>query len=245
MPAWYRRRPLKRWCYVGAYGPECMLCAGVVRVGGMPQSFWAVWDGALCERTTVLRSAGVVVSPSAVTVPGRLALRVEPVGEVVEVVSDHGRGYIWTRKTPVIVSGLVGSAKISLPGLVDESAGYHARRTAWEWAAGVGTDTRGQPITWNLVRGVHDSPVQSERTVWVDGQASEVGPVTFSEALDEVSFASGSLAFRAVAERRRRDNLGLVASDYVQPFGVASGALPGGVELAAGYGVMERHRARW
>jgi hypothetical protein len=39
--------------------------------------------------------------------------------------------------------------------------------------------------------------------------------------------------------------MGLVSSDYVQPFGSFSGALPGGIELASGLGVMERHRARW
>ena len=245
MPGWYRRRPLKRWCYVGAYSADCMVCAGTVRVGGLPQAFWAVWDGELTERTSVLRAAGTRVSPSSVAVPGRMDLRVEASGEPVEVVSDHERGYIWTRKTPVMVSGTVDGRPVSMDGLVDESAGYHARVTAWEWAAGVGTDSNGRAVTWNLVRGVHDSAVRSERTVWVDGRASETGPVTFSESLDEVSFPGGTLAFRAVAERRRRDRLGLIASDYVQPFGVASGSLPGGVVLAEGYGVMERHRARW
>jgi hypothetical protein len=35
------------------------------------------------------------------------------------------------------------------------------------------------------------------------------------------------------------------ASDYRQPFGTFSGTLPGGVELAEGFGVMERHVVRW
>ena len=42
-----------------------------------------------------------------------------------------------------------------------------------------------------------------------------------------------------------RDELLLARSDYVQPFGTFSGTLPGGAELARGYGVMEDHRARW
>jgi hypothetical protein len=37
----------------------------------------------------------------------------------------------------------------------------------------------------------------------------------------------------------------LVGSEYVQPFGTFSGVLPGGVRLAGGHGVLERHRARW
>jgi hypothetical protein len=45
--------------------------------------------------------------------------------------------------------------------------------------------------------------------------------------------------------RARRDNLLLVRSDYRQPFGTFSGALPPGLELASGFGVMEWHDARW
>ena len=69
----------------------------------------------------------------------------------------------------------------------------------------------------------------------------EVGPVAFAEGLDAV----GDLRFAPEAERARRDDLLLVASDYRQPFGTFAGTLPGGMELASGHGVMERHRARW
>jgi hypothetical protein len=96
---------------------------------------------------------------------------------------------------------------------------------------------------WNLVAGVHDAPVRSERTVWVDGVAQEAGPVVFGAALDAV----GGLRFAAEAERRRHDRVvfGLVESEYRQPFGGFAGTLPGGIALADGRGVMERHRARW
>jgi len=53
------------------------------------------------------------------------------------------------------------------------------------------------------------------------------------------------LRFDAAAGRRRRDNLVLVRSSYRQPFGTFAGALPGGVELAEGYGVMEEHDVWW
>jgi len=36
-----------------------------------------------------------------------------------------------------------------------------------------------------------------------------------------------------------------VRSEYEQPFGTFRGTLPGGLELAEGYGVMERHVAVW
>jgi hypothetical protein len=88
---------------------------------------------------------------------------------------------------------------------------------------------------------VHDAPQGSERTVWIDGEPREVGPVAFGEGLDTV----GDLHFSPEAERVRRDDLLLIASDYRQPFGTFAGTLPDGTELASGHGVMERHRARW
>src|SRR4051794_41953929 len=56
-------RILKRWRYVGVWGPDLMLCAGVVRVGGVPQSFWAVWDRerlVLRQRTRMRLGAGAL-----------------------------------------------------------------------------------------------------------------------------------------------------------------------------------------
>ena len=43
----------------------------------------------------------------------------------------------------------------------------------------------------------------------------------------------------------RRDRMGPFASDYRQPFGTFAGRLAAGVALAEGFGVMERHSARW
>jgi hypothetical protein len=248
MPRRQGRRPLKRWRYVGVYGPEVMLCAGVARVAGLPQAFWAVWDRQrLWERTTPRRGR-VALPDGAARVTDRevaIDLVLEPAGEPVEVVSRHGDSYIWTRKRPLHATGLLTvegrATAIDALGLLDDSAGYHARRTAWEWSAGVGVAASGEQVVWNLVAGVHDAPLRSERTVWVDGVAQEVAPVAFAEGLDAV----GALRFEAEAERVRRDDLLVLASDYRQPFGTFAGALPDGTELRAGYGVMERHAARW
>ncbi len=131
--------------------------------------------------------------------------------------------------------------------LIDDSAGYHARTTDWEWAAGIGATADGVALTWNLVTGVHDADTASERTIWVDGEAREVGPVRFASDLTSVTFAEGgALQFSPESERARHDRIGpVIVSDYRQPFGTVSGTLPGGLELAAGFGVMERHHARW
>ena len=91
------------------------------------------------------------------------------------------------------------------------------------------------------MQGVNDPPHNSERTIWVDGVAVEAPPVHFAGDLSHV----GDLLFHAEAARRRRDNLLVVRSTYRQPFGTFSGSLPGGPELAEGYGVMEAHDAWW
>ena len=40
-------------------------------------------------------------------------------------------------------------------------------------------------------------------------------------------------------------NLLVMRSRYRQPFGTFTGTLPGGIELAEGYGVMEEHDVLW
>ncbi len=255
MPLVRDGRPLKAWRYVGVYGPELMLCAGRVRIAGVPQAFWAVWDrtaGVLHERTT-WSPRQVALPDGAVRVHGRgvrVALTLTPSGDPVDVLSRHGASWIWTRKTLARATGTVAVGRrvvtVAATAIVDDSAGYHARATDWEWSAGIGTLQDGRPVAWNLVDGVHDAPTGSERSVWVDGRAHEVGPVTFAPALDGVAFAEGgALAFVAEAVRERHDHVGPLRSDYVQPFGTFAGVLPGAGELATGFGVMERHGARW
>jgi hypothetical protein len=254
MPPVRDGRPLKRWRYVGVYGTDLMLCAGTVRVAGVPQCFWAVWDrgaGVLRERTRLGPARGGVALPDgAVRVRDRgvtIDLALEDAGAPIEVTSPHGRSSIWTRKRPVLARGRVvldgRAVDVEARGLADDSGGYHARETAWDWCAGVGHTADGRALAWNLIAGVHDAPRGSERTVWVDGVAHAAGPVLFSVALDAV----GDLRFAAEAERRRHDRVafGLLESEYRQPFGAFSGTLPGGIAVASGQGVMERHRARW
>jgi hypothetical protein len=239
-------RPLKRWRYVGVFGEDVMACFGVVRIGVLPQAFWAVLDGAELRERTRLGTRTVDLGDGVVRVRDVADLVVEPAGEAIEVTSRHGAQQIWTRKTPARARGTLAGRDIDLPALIDDSAGYHARVTEWEWAAGAGVSRDGRDVRWNLVTGIHDGATGSERRVWVDGVQREVGPVTFSSELDEVRFAEGgALRFAVRAERARRDELLLFASDYRQPFGAVSGTLPGGIELASGAGVMERHRARW
>jgi hypothetical protein len=65
--------------------------------------------------------------------------------------------------------------------------------------------------------------------------------VEFAEDLSSVD----GLRFSEWSAREEHVNLVLFRSDYRQPFGSFSGELPGGLRLAEGWGVMERHDVRW
>jgi hypothetical protein len=142
MPRWRDRRPLKHWRYVGAYGRELMICAGDAHIGPLRQRFWAVAtsDGRLRENTTLFRSGGVRLAGPEVAIDAagvRARLRVDEV-EPVETLSRHGASYIWTAKQGgVRVSGLIEldgePIQFDGRGIVDNSAGYHARHTVWSW----------------------------------------------------------------------------------------------------------------
>jgi Protein of unknown function (DUF2804) len=246
-----RRRTLKRWRYVAVYGPELMLCVGDARVAGVPQRWWAVAlpDGTLLERTTA-RRVDQCRAPGWVLIQDR-GVHIELAfaeADGVEVVSPHGDGgWIWTRKQAgVPVRGVVRARGREWPvegpvGFVDDSAGYHARHTRWRWSAGVGRARGGRAVAWNLVEGVHDAAEASERTVWVEGEPREVPPQAFAEDLSRV----GDLSFDEWSAREDHTRRGPFRSDYRQPSGAFSGALPGGVELESGYGVMEWHDVTW
>jgi hypothetical protein len=232
MPLLRSRRPLKRWRYEAVYGPELMLCVGDARVAGLAQRWWAVAlpDGSLFE--------GLGSGPIELELSER---------DGVEVVSPHGRSYIWTRKQagiPVRGRVRVDGRELAVDGplgFVDESAGYHARHTTWRWSAGIGRARGGAPVAWNFVEGVHDAPSASERTVWVDGEPHEVEPQRFEPDLSGV----GELRFSEWSAREDHTNRLVFRSDYRQPFGSFTGTLPGGLELESGYGVMEWHDVRW
>ena len=243
-------RPLKRWRYLGVYGPELMLCAGDAHIGPFRQRWWAVAlpDGRLFEQTSMVRSAGVTLGGGTLTIAARgvrARLRFGS-AEAVETLSPHGAQLIWTRKQAgVPVEGEVElegrRIGVAARGVIDESAGYHARVTAWKWSAGVGVTDDGRDVGWNLVSGVHDDPDASERTLWVDGVPEHVPPVEFAPDLSSVA----GLSFREWAARTDDTNVLLLRSRYRQPFGEFRGELPGGLRLARGWGVMEEHDVRW
>jgi hypothetical protein len=250
MPSRQGSRPLKRWRYVGVYGDELMLCLASIRIGPARQAFWAVWDRRerrLRERTAIGRG-NVRLAPGQAQVSERevmLELSWEERAGI-ESVCPSGASYAWTRKqggVPVRGRALIDGRPYEIAGraVIDDTAAYYERHTHWQWSAGVGQSVDGQAVAWNLVAGVNDPPSGSERTVWLDGDPREVPPCAFATDLSAI----GELRFHAEATRERADNLLLLRSRYRQPFGTFTGRLPGGIELAAGYGVMEEHDVWW
>jgi hypothetical protein len=225
--------PLKSWRWVGIFaGPQLMIVAGKVRVGPARQNFYAVWDG-----KTLHEGAGSEM------VTGRLRIPDHDVD--VELAEGAGvetiTGPTWTRKQAGIAAvGRIGDTPIDSRAFIDDSAGYHARHTDWRWCAGVGVDTDGHQLAWNLVNGVHDSLVNSERTVWVDDIPSELSPTVIAADLR----SAGDLHFEEFAVREANENRLIVRSRYRQPFGTFSGEIAGHT-LASGCGVMEEHDVYW
>jgi Protein of unknown function (DUF2804) len=259
-------RLLKRWRYVGVFSDELMACAARVQIGPARQSFWAVHlrgEGLTRERTRTLRGRGAVEL-------GAGFMRVHDAGVALELQLReaapirarclHEGRKVWTRKQAGVAAtgtlALDGAPPRRIEGLavIDDTAGYHARRTEWWWSAGVGHGADGVALAWNLVSGVNDPERGSERAVWVDGSPYECAPVRFGADLSQIAGADGALLrFSAEAERARHENLILIKSDYRAPFGTFSGTLPAPrgeaaarpVALAHGLGVVEHHRARW
>jgi uncharacterized protein DUF2804 len=251
MPARARLRPLKAWRYVGVFGPELMLCAASARIGPARQAFWAVWDRAgrrLYERTVLGHSGAVRLTPGRLQITDRAIqadLRLHET-DGIEAICPSGESYAWTRKQ----GGILAEGRVMIAGvprtlaaraIIDDTAAYYQRHTVWCWSAGVGTTRDSRPVAWNLVAGVNDPVRDSERTVWIDGEPAEAPPCVFADDLSRVD----GLTFTPEAVRERRENLLLIRSAYRQPFGTFAGELPGGVELAEGYGVMEAHDVRW
>src|SRR4051812_21194783 len=94
MPAFRRGRPLKRWRYIGAYGADVMACVCDVRMGRLPQRWWAIAErGRPVVAATTMRSGGVRIdgSHALVATDGvRIELEVEQSAGV-ETVHPSGR----------------------------------------------------------------------------------------------------------------------------------------------------------
>ena len=113
----------------------------------------------------------------------------------------------------------------------------------------MGTTGDGRAVAWNLVAGVHDDrAAASEPFGSRTSRTRSERPTSRTTCRRWPSTRDGgrdTLRFAAEATRERHDDLLVVRSDYVQPFGTFAGSLPYAGELAEGYGVMEHHDVVW
>ncbi len=244
----------KQWRYVGIYGPEVMICAAVVTVGPATQTFWAIWDRetqTLHDRThnrntavkspdgkLVIRDKGVSVELDIEQVPG------------MEVVTPTDSSWFWTRKQlGVRAQGTVKlgdrEIKVDSLGMIDDSAGYHARQTLWRWSTGVGKDVQGRDVAWNFVNGMHDHAGANENGIWVGDEVTAFPSAPIAEDLSAITIGADTLNFHQESERGAKSNLILIRSEYRQPFGTFTGSLPGVGEIHDAFGVMEFHDVVW
>src|SRR5688500_18950351 len=141
MPRWQARRPLKRGRHVGAFGPGLQLCVGDARVGPIPSR-----GGAIAEPGQPRREGrrGTSLSPGSVHVKDgstEIALELDEAVPV-ETATAYGSTFAWTAKqADVPARGVVRfdghDRVVNSRAVIDVSAGYHPRHTAWKWSAGV------------------------------------------------------------------------------------------------------------
>ncbi|MBO0767731.1 MAG: DUF2804 family protein [Solirubrobacterales bacterium] len=228
--------PLKAWRYVGIFGgPNLLLAAANVRVGPFRTSFYALWDGTqlIQGRRAYLKPGRVLIADTRL----QIDITLDETNGIEVITGDtwtHKQGGIAARGR--IMSQAGDPAEFQARAIVDDSAGYHDRHTTWRWSAGVGQDTNGRQLAWNLTENIHPR----ENTLWVDQTPQELPPPPFSPDLTNV----GDLRFEAQAERAQTENRLLIRSRYRQPFGTFHGQVNGHT-LANGYGVMEHHDVYW
>ena len=200
MPLVRGGRPLKRWRWVGAFSADTMLCAARAFIGGVPVTWWAIWDGERLHERTQRRPGAVRMEPGA-----RAGVAARP-----QLRGGRGRRGRLAPRRAVHLDAQAGrhadarlGARPAVRGLRLHRRHRRLPRAPHRLAlVGRGRDRRVRRArAWNLVDGVHDGPEHSERTVWLDGTPHHVEPSAFAGDLSAV----GDLRCEAVAVRARRE----------------------------------------
>ena len=227
-----------------------MLCVASVRIGPARQAFWAVWDRPPAGCTSGRRSArgAVELSPGGARLADARASSsssrsTRPPGSrrsAPAATATPGRA---SRAASRPAAGSRSTARrrpVEARAVIDDTAAYYQRHTALALVAPAsGTAADGRALAWNLVAG-RQRPAARQRAHRVDRRrAARAGA---GHLRRRPRPASASCASPPRPPASSRENLVLIRSRYRQPFGTFSGALPGGVALAEGFGVMEDAR---
>ncbi len=172
---------------------------------------------------------------------------------------------LYTHKMVCPVSGSIrlGDREVELKpekdiGLIDVQKTYYPYNTFWNWATLGGRDSKGRIIGLNLVQNIiKDDETHNENVIWVDGKLSKISAARFT--IDDSDYMKPwkiettdgrcKLTFTPIGERAERINMGLILSDYHQPYGIYEGELTddaGETHKVDGFfGVTEKHLARF
>ena len=128
----------------------------------------------------------------------------------------------------------------------------------WKWATFAGRNAEGKLLAVNLVKNlIRNDNEYSENCLWVDGKLSFLSSAQFKfdekkpTAPWEIKTSDGrcNLHFVPQGQRADRINLGLIMSDYCQPYGLWSGRIVdddgNAHEFKNLFGVTENHLARF
>jgi Domain of unknown function (DUF2804), C-terminal/Domain of unknown function (DUF2804), N-terminal len=172
---------------------------------------------------------------------------------------------LYTHKTAAPVEGRVtlGSLEVQLDpetdvALMDVQKTYYPYRTFWKWTTFGGRDSSGRLIGMNACQNfISDDENYNENCTWVDGEITLLSAARFlydENALLEpwkISTTGGEmdLTFKPQGERAGKISIGVVMSDFHQPFGTFEGRMAGPdgstVKVDKLFGLCEHHLARF
>lgn len=188
--------------------------------------------------------------------------RYEPLVQVSPVATNRP---FYTHKTVCPVEGKValGDQVVVLDPakdftFMDVQKTFYPYQTFWKWATFGGHDSAGRLIGMNACQNfITDDENYNENCTWVDGQITLLSAARFEfneNAVLEpwrISTTGGELdlEFTPEGERHGKVSLGVLMSDFHQPFGLFKGTMagPGGsrVEVDEPFGLCEHHLARF
>jgi hypothetical protein len=188
--------------------------------------------------------------------------RYQPLVQVSPVASNRP---LYTHKTVCPVEGKVvlGGREVVLDperdvSLMDVQKTYYPYNTFWKWATFGGYDSSGRLIGMNACQNfITRDEEYNENCTWVDGRISLLSAARFlfdEKALLEpwkLTTTGGELDlnFRPEGERVGKVNIGVLMSNFHQPFGKFDGKIigPAGakLEVEGPFGLCEHHLARF
>lgn len=147
-------------------------------------------------------------------------------------------------------------------GTLDWTRSVAMRETRWKWCSLAGVTRSGERIGLNLSAQVYDNPAGNslENGLWINGQMYPLGGVHFEIPADprrqtwiirSQTDDSVELKFTPLGTREEQLNLGVIRSDFIQPYGQFNGSVcaPGNgnrpVDVTGLFGVVEKHLSVW